>query len=67
MATAACPICGKSFDPGKSAATPFCSDRCRQIDLGRWLKEGYALPVTRQDEDDEETEARVDDRGPAED
>jgi len=64
MATVVCPICGKSFDPGKSAAAPFCSDRCRQIDLGRWLKEGYAVPVTRHDEEDEQTDAPVDDRGP---
>ena len=24
---------------------PFCSERCRQIDLGRWLKEEYSVPV----------------------
>lgn len=24
---------------------PFCSDRCRRIDLGRWLDEGYSLPI----------------------
>ena len=40
MSTVRCPICGKQFDPQASQALPFCSDRCRQIDLGRWLKEG---------------------------
>jgi endogenous inhibitor of DNA gyrase (YacG/DUF329 family) len=32
---------------------PFCCDRCRRIDLGRWLGEEYSLPVERQDEDQE--------------
>ena len=26
---------------------PFCSDRCKQIDLGRWLREVYSVPVER--------------------
>jgi endogenous inhibitor of DNA gyrase (YacG/DUF329 family) len=43
-----CPICEREFDPaGPSAARPFCSERCRLIDLGRWLGEGYALPAER--------------------
>jgi endogenous inhibitor of DNA gyrase (YacG/DUF329 family) len=36
-----CAICGKPQDP---AVRPFCSKRCADIDLGRWLKEGYAIP-----------------------
>ena len=36
-----CPICGK---PVTEAAKPFCSKRCADIDLGRWLKGGYAIP-----------------------
>jgi uncharacterized protein len=36
-----CPICGKPGDPRFS---PFCSRRCADIDLGRWLKGGYAIP-----------------------
>lgn len=50
--TIRCPICERSFDPHLSVAPPFCSDRCRQIDLGRWLKEGYAVPVVRQPDDE---------------
>ncbi len=42
-----CPICEKQFDPAASPAMPFCSDRCRQIDLGRWLREVYSVPVER--------------------
>ena len=35
---------------------PFCCDRCRRIDLGRWLGEEYSLPAERQDEDEESFE-----------
>jgi endogenous inhibitor of DNA gyrase (YacG/DUF329 family) len=47
-----CPICDKPFDPETSPAMPFCSDRCRQIDLGRWLREVYSVPVERDPEED---------------
>jgi len=33
---------------------PFCSDRCRQIDLGRWLREKYSVPVERYPEKEPE-------------
>ena len=52
-ATIRCPICEKQFDPADSLAMPFCSNRCRQIDLGRWLGERYSVPVERKDEEDE--------------
>jgi uncharacterized protein len=39
-----CPVCDRPIDPDKPAALPFCSDRCKQIDLGRWLGERYGLP-----------------------
>jgi len=42
-----CPICQKQFDPESSPALPFCSHRCRQIDLGRWLSEQYSLPIEK--------------------
>lgn len=38
---AECPICGK---PQADGFKPFCSKRCADIDLGRWLKGGYAIP-----------------------
>jgi endogenous inhibitor of DNA gyrase (YacG/DUF329 family) len=47
-----CPICGKKTDP---AHKPFCSARCAQIDLGRWLRDDYKIPVAPV-EDDEEAE-----------
>ena len=39
--SARCPICGK---PTVREHRPFCSKRCADIDLGRWLKGGYAVP-----------------------
>ncbi|HUO03078.1 MAG TPA: DNA gyrase inhibitor YacG [Rhizomicrobium sp.] len=53
----ACPVCGK---PREAKFAPFCSRRCAQIDLGRWLKGGYVIPGTEPDKgttpapDDEE-------------
>ena len=56
-ATLRCPICERQFDPAASRAMPFCTDRCRQIDLGRWLREIYSVPVERKDEDDDTAES----------
>ena len=43
-----CPECGK---PSVRESYPFCSDRCRNVDLNRWLSGSYAIPV-RDDEED---------------
>ena len=49
-----CPICERDFDPATpAAAKPFCSERCRLIDLGRWLGEGYAFPTAPRSDADE--------------
>ncbi len=45
-----CPECGK---PSTRESYPFCSPRCKDIDLNRWLKGAYAIPV-REDEEDED-------------
>lgn len=42
-----CPICGK---PGAAKYRPFCSRRCADIDLGRWLKGSYVIPGQPLDE-----------------
>jgi uncharacterized protein len=39
-----CPICEREFRETESPALPFCSERCRLIDLGRWLDEKQGLP-----------------------
>jgi endogenous inhibitor of DNA gyrase (YacG/DUF329 family) len=36
-----CPICRK---PAQAAFAPFCSQRCADVDLGRWLGERYVIP-----------------------
>jgi endogenous inhibitor of DNA gyrase (YacG/DUF329 family) len=39
-----CPLCEKAFNYYDSDFRPFCSERCRLIDLGAWLNESYAVP-----------------------
>lgn len=58
MALTTCPICSQPFDTEKSDALPFCSKRCRLIDLGRWLDESIGLPYMRNEDDEswDETE-----------
>lgn len=45
-----CPICAK---PAHDTYRPFCSKRCADVDLGRWLTGGYAIPVAETDETDQ--------------
>jgi endogenous inhibitor of DNA gyrase (YacG/DUF329 family) len=49
--TASCPLCGKPTD---QAFKPFCSKRCADIDLNRWLSGVYAVPVKEADDEDGE-------------
>ena len=44
MATIRCAQCGEPFDTTQTEAMPFCSRRCKLIDLGRWLSEENTLP-----------------------
>jgi endogenous inhibitor of DNA gyrase (YacG/DUF329 family) len=42
-----CPICSKSYEIATLddlPSFPFCTDRCRLIDLGRWIDGKYAIP-----------------------
>ncbi len=43
----ACAICGK---PQEERFRPFCSRRCADIDLSRWLKGSYAIPAVENDD-----------------
>ena len=47
--TKPCPICGK---PAAEANRPFCSRRCADVDLNRWLNGVYAVPVEEADDED---------------
>jgi endogenous inhibitor of DNA gyrase (YacG/DUF329 family) len=44
-----CPICGR---PPQSGSEPFCSQRCRDEDLSRWLIGGYRLPTNEPSDPD---------------
>ena len=46
----ACPICDK---PANDATRPFCSSRCRDVDLHRWFSGTYLVPGSENDEEDE--------------
>lgn len=46
---ASCPICGK---PTEAAFKPFCSKRCADVDLYRWLSGAYAIPAVEAEQDD---------------
>jgi endogenous inhibitor of DNA gyrase (YacG/DUF329 family) len=53
---AKCPICNAGARPrAENPAFPFCSARCKTIDLGKWLSEDYRIPVS--DAEPEELEA----------
>jgi uncharacterized protein len=44
-----CPICGK---PAVEKFQPFCSRRCANVDLSRWLSGVYAVPVKEEEDED---------------
>ena len=46
-----CPICGR---PALPAYRPFCSRRCADVDLGRWLTGAYSIPVADDEPQDGE-------------
>lgn len=54
---AKCPICGK---PVVAEFKPFCSARCKQVDLNRWFSESYRVPARVVDDEEEDMPARPD-------
>ena len=46
-----CPICQRETDP---KLRPFCSKRCADIDLARWLSGGYAIPAGAEERADDD-------------
>jgi endogenous inhibitor of DNA gyrase (YacG/DUF329 family) len=59
MASPKCAICGKPVD---AEFRPFCSARCKQIDLNRWFTESYRVPARVVDDEEEDVPARPDPR-----
>lgn len=58
MRESACPTCAKKI--ARSADTwPFCSKRCRAVDLGEWLGDGYRVPAEPPEDLDPEVLGRL--------
>lgn len=55
---AKCPVCKK---PLHEKYKPFCSKRCADIDLGRWLNESYTVPTEDAVLDEESLESSIED------
>jgi endogenous inhibitor of DNA gyrase (YacG/DUF329 family) len=55
LGMARCPICDKALPEGPdNKAFPFCSRRCKMVDLGNWLGETYRIPSQGFDEEEGE-------------
>ncbi|HXW17284.1 MAG TPA: DNA gyrase inhibitor YacG [Candidatus Acidoferrales bacterium] len=59
-----CPICKKPTDSETDAEFPFCSERCRTLDLGNWASEKYVIsePVIDEDAPEDRSPANPDDQ-----
>lgn len=55
-----CPVCRK---PAKEGFRPFCSKRCSDVDLNRWLVGAYAVPTEETEEDEAQSIRRDGDEG----
>lgn len=58
-----CPVCRHEVIQENNEWRPFCSERCQQIDLGRWAAEEYRVPVTRSEVEDFVSEIQLSERG----
>jgi endogenous inhibitor of DNA gyrase (YacG/DUF329 family) len=59
MINATCPICGRRMQSQLLSdwpQFPFCSQKCKTIDLGRWLSESYTIPKQEPEEVEQEVE-----------
>jgi len=54
-----CPICKKDIAP-ESAFNPFCSERCKIIDLGNWASEKYVIPAPIDPNESQEDDGALD-------
>jgi endogenous inhibitor of DNA gyrase (YacG/DUF329 family) len=53
-----CPVCKKKAPWKNNPFRPFCSDRCRLIDLGKWASDEYRIPGEKKDAADENDEEK---------
>ena len=47
-----CPICGEPTEWKENPNRPFCSERCKTIDLANWASEGYRVPSPLKDSEE---------------
>jgi hypothetical protein len=53
----ACPICGVAVPwVAENRWKPFCSERCKLIDLGQWATEKYRVPASEQKPEDDDSD-----------
>jgi len=57
-----CPICKKETTWDGNSFRPFCSERCRLIDLGKWASEDYRIPGEKKDVPETDSENKKIDR-----
>ena len=55
-----CPICRKETVWEENPFRPFCSERCRMIDLGKWASEEYRIPDVKNPKPDDSAETASD-------
>jgi endogenous inhibitor of DNA gyrase (YacG/DUF329 family) len=56
-----CPVCKAPVEWGPAAPfRPFCSERCKLVDLGAWANESYRIPAVDAPDDDEPPPPRAD-------
>jgi endogenous inhibitor of DNA gyrase (YacG/DUF329 family) len=58
-----CPICKKEMNWIDNPFRPFCSERCKLIDLGKWASEDYRIPDAKKVPDDDGNEKNNTDSG----
>ncbi len=51
-----CPICKKKTTWEENPWRPFCSEKCKLIDLGKWVSEEYIIPGEKKEEEKRESE-----------
>jgi endogenous inhibitor of DNA gyrase (YacG/DUF329 family) len=54
-----CPQCQEEFNYYKSEFRPFCSERCKMVDLGHWLDGSYSIAAEDQTENAEESDSET--------
>jgi endogenous inhibitor of DNA gyrase (YacG/DUF329 family) len=58
--TVACPTCGgPSLYVPENRYRPFCSERCKNVDLGAWASEGFRMPADAPPDDQVYGDARL--------